>query len=128
MKRILQITVIIILLAYVSGCVTQKYPIKYAVYRGDKEINFPDNKIEISLLNDTSGVFRNYLNTDKVFVQNFNYEIADSAFLLISSLDTLNQDIISLNNNDTITIYKRKMLYFYKGERKYLLYFRKKAF
>jgi len=128
MKRILQITVIIILLACISGCAIKKYPVKYTIYKGDKEINFPNNKIEISLLNDTSGVFRNYFNSDKVFVQKFNYEIADSAFLLISSLDTLNQDIISLNNNDTITVYKRKMLYFYNGETKYLLYFRKKHF
>lgn len=128
MKRILQIAVIIILLACISGCAIKKYPVRYAIYRGDKEINFPNSKIEISLLNDTCAVFRNYLNSDRVFVQKFNYEIADSAFLLISSLDTLNQDIISLNNNDTITVYKRKILYFYNGKMKYLLYFRKKIF
>lgn len=128
MKRMLQITAIIILLACISGCAIKKYPIKYTMYKGDKEINFPNNKIEISLLNDTSGVFSNYFSSDKVFVQKFNYEIADSAFLLINSLDTLNHDIISLNNNDTIMVYKRKMLYFYNGKTKYLLYFRKKTF
>ena len=128
MKRILQIAVIIILLTCISGCVIKKYPVRYTIYRGDKEINFPNSKIEISLLNDTSGVFRNYLNSDRVFVQKFNYEIADSAFLLIGSLDTLNQDIISLNNNDTIIFYKRKIVYFYHGKTTYLLYFRKKTF
>ena len=129
MKRILQILVsLLLLLAGINSCSVNKYPVKYSIYKGDKEIKFPKNKIEIVLLNDTTGIFKNYLSSDKVFVQNFNYEISDSAFLFISSLDTLNQDVISLNNNDTITIYKRKMLYFYNGETKYLLYFRKKAF
>ena len=128
MKRILQILVLLFLLASTNSCSVNKYPVKYSIYKGDKEINFPKNKIEIALLNDTTGIFKNYLSSDTVFVQKFKYEISDSAFLLISSLDTLNQDIISLNNNDTITVYKRKMLYFYNGETKYLLYFRKKAF
>lgn len=129
MKRILKIIAIVFLLVYTtSGCAIKRYPVRYSIYRGDKEINFPNSKIEISLLNDTSGVFKNYLNSDKVFIQKFNYEITDSAFLHVSNLDTLNLGIISLNNNDTITIYKRKMLYFYNGDTKYLLYFRKNPF
>lgn len=128
MRRIKQIAVFIYLLGCISACSTNMYPVKYTIYKGDKEINFPNNKIEISLLTDTSGIFRNYLSSGKVFVQKFNYEMADSAFLVISHLDIFNQNIISLSNNDTITVYKRKMLYFYNGKKKYLLYFRKKHF
>ncbi|WP_353165342.1 hypothetical protein [Empedobacter brevis] len=126
MRRILKITVIIFLAICANSCILKKYPVSYSIYKGDKEINFPNNKIEILLMNDTTGVFKNYLNSDKAFVQKFNYNISDNAFLHISNLDTLNQNIISLSNNDTITVYKRKMLYFYNGEKKYLLYFRKR--
>ena len=128
MKRILEITLIVFLLACTSGCSLETYPARYSIYKGDKEINFPDNKIELFILNDTSGVFKNYLNSDNVFVQKFNYEISDNAFLHVNNLDTLNRNIISLSNNDTITVYKRRMLYFYNGKTKYLLYFRKKVF
>ena len=112
----------------VNGCSTNKYPVKYSIYKGDKEIFFPKSKIEITLLNDTVGVFKNYYDSDIVIIQNFNYEISNDAFLLISNLDTINQSIISLNNNDTITIYHRKMLYFFDGDLKTLLYFRKRVF
>lgn len=126
MGKILKTTVIIFLTVFANGCILKKYPVKYSIYKGDKEISVPNNKIEIFLMNDTIGVFKNYLNSDEVFVQNFNYHISNNAFLHISSLDTVNRNIISLSNNDTITVYKRKMLYFYNGEKKYLLYFRKK--
>jgi len=125
-KKILQISVCLILLVSINSCYVNKYPVKYSIYKGNKEINFPQNKIEITLLNDTAGIFKNYLSSDTVFSQKFKYEISGSAFLLINSLDTLHQNAISLNNNDTIIVYKRKMLYFYNGETKYLLYFKEK--
>jgi len=127
MKRKLQILILLFLVT-TNSCSTDKYPVKYSIYKGDKIINFPKNNIKITLLNNTTGVFKNYLSLDTVFVQKFKYKISDSVFLLISSLDTLNQNIISLNNNDTIIVYKRKMFYFYNGKKKHLLYFRKKIF
>lgn len=128
MKSIFSIILFIFLLTGAISCSTNKYPVKYSIYKGDKEIFFPKDKIEITLLNDTVGVYKNYHNSDTIFIQNFNYEIVNDAFLLISNLDTLNQRIISLNNNDTITIYQRKMLFFYDGNVKALLYFRKSVF
>jgi hypothetical protein len=125
MRTILNITVIILLAISAKGCILKKYPVRYSIYKGDKEINFPNTKIEIFLMNDTTGVFKNHLKSDKIFIQKFNYDISNEAFLHISNLDTLNQNIISLSNNDTLTVYGRKMLYFYNGEKKYLLYFRK---
>ncbi len=121
MIRVFKIIVVLFFIVCANGCVLKKYPVKYYLYKGDKNINFPKNKIEIFLIDDTTGVFKN-----DGFVQNFNYSFSNNSFLHISNLDTVNQNIISLSNNDTIILYKRKMLYFYNGEKKYLLYLRKK--
>ncbi|TKG87528.1 hypothetical protein EYV94_28185 [Puteibacter caeruleilacunae] len=128
MKEIIKITVFVLFLAGVNSCAVKKYPVRYWIYKGDKEINYPNSKIEIALLDETTGVFKNHLKKDSVFIQRFNYEISDSAFFHISNLDTINRNVISLNNNDTITMYKREMLYFYNGKTKYLLYFKKSKF
>lgn len=128
MKEIIKITVFVFLLVCVNSCALKKYPVRYSIYKGDKKINYPSSKIEIILLDETKGVLKNHLIKDSVFVQRFNYEISDNAFLHVYNLDTINRNVISLNKNDTITMYKRKMLYFYNGETKYLLYFRKSKF
>ena len=95
------------------------------MYRADKKIYYPNNKINIQLLNDYSGIFQNNTNKKEFFLQKFNYVVADKYFLIINDLDTTYSNVISLSLNDTLIIYKNKM-YFYNAEKKYLLYFKKK--
>ena len=128
MENVLRGSFLLFLLVCNLQCTQKNYPVSYSIYKGDKEIDFPKSKIELSLLNDSSGVFKNSLESDSVFIQKFNYQISDDAFLHINHLDTTYSGVISLSVGDTITMYKKKMLYFYDGEKKYLLYFKKNLF
>ena len=126
MKELIKILIVFFFAFFANSCFLHRQSNNFVLYRGDRQINFPNEKLEISLINNSLGIFTNHINSNKTFIQKFNYEIYDTSFLVVSNLDTLNTDIISLNNNDTIIIYKKKMLFFYNGKEKYLLYFRKK--
>ena len=126
MKELIKILIVFLFAFFANSCLLNRQSNDFVLYRGNRQINFPNEKLEISLINDSSGIFTNHINSNEIFIQKFNYEISDTSFLVVSNLDTLNTNIISLNNNDTIIIYKKKMLFFYDGKEKYLLYFRKK--
>jgi len=128
MKKIFQFSIFVILCTLSIGCFIKKYPLRYTICQTNKNLPYPKDKIEIILLNDSLGVFKNYLQFDKVFVQNFNYEKIQNSFLCLRNIDSVNLNIISLKEKDTIICYKRKMLFFYNGKTKYLLSFRKKFF
>ena len=107
------------------GCKVKKYPSSYFIYKGDQEINYPNSKIELLFLDDSTAFFINYLSKEHVFKQRFNYNISENSFIVVKKTDTLNKNIISLNINDTIITYKNKMYYFYNGDKNFFIYFKK---
>jgi len=125
MKPIYIISFLLIIVSF-NSCKIKNYPRSYIIYRGDKEIYFPNYKIEIVFKNDSTAYFKNYLLKDSVFIQKFNYYTSESSFLHINNLDTINSNFVSLRNNDTIVIFKGKMYYFHNGKEKAFLYFKKK--
>src|SRR5690606_11157820 len=116
-------------LVIITSCSSSKinnYPKNYIAYRGDKEIYFPNYKIEILFENDSTAYFKNYISEDSPFIQKFNYTISDDTFLHIKNLDTINSNFVSLKNNDTLVVFKEKIYYFYNEKEKVFLYFKRK--
>ena len=107
------------------GCKAKKYPYKYVTYMSDPKLKLPSDKIELFFTNDSTGYFLNYLSKDDVFKQEFIYNNSDINFVCIKRVDTINQNVVSLKPNDTIVYVKDKMYFLFRGEEKFLLYFKK---
>lgn len=110
---------------FLFGCKTNKYLYKYVTYESDAGFKLPSNKIELIFSNDSTAYFLNYLSKDDVFKQKFIYTISDTNFICIKRVDTINRNIVSLKVNDTIVNVKNKMYFLFRGEEKFLLYFKK---
>jgi hypothetical protein len=122
MKRIL-----CILLASFTfhGCYTDKLYRDYRLYKRDSHLNYPTEKLAIQLLNDTTGLFVNKQNEKEVFSQNFVFSKVKSDFLVVGKVRPVNRNFISLKAGDTIVIDKQRLHFFYNGDKKYLLSFKK---
>lgn len=117
-------TICVVLLLISLGCSTGK---EYKLYRRDKKINYPEERLVISLANDHKGSLINSKKGRERFVQEFIYRNDKNQFLIIESVNPTSEKFISLSAGDTIVQYKNQLHYFYKGERKYFLSFRKKV-
>lgn len=116
----------LLIIVFSNSCKIKNYPRSYIIYKGDKEIYFPNYKIEIVFENDSIAYFKNYLLKDSTFVQKFNYFTSENSFLHVNNLDTINSNLVSLKNNDTIVLFKDQMYYFHNGKERVFLYFKKK--
>ena len=119
--------VILIVLIF-SGCGSSKLYKEYSLYRRDKHINYPDEKLSIELLNDTTGLFFNKRKDKELFKQTFNYQKINSDYLVISDINPIDPNLLALNKGDTIVVDRSQLHFFYEGEKKYLLSFKKKLF
>ena len=105
-----------------SQCNTHE---EYVLYNANKYFNYPNEKLKIVFINDTTGIFLNNYNINDTFNQQFNY-VKTTNFLKIKNINIENPNVISLKKGDTIIYHKNKLYYFYNGEKKYGLYFKKR--
>ena len=98
---------------------------EYKLYRRDKSINYPKEKLSVKLIDDTTGLFVNADEGREALNQKFSFTRVDK-FLVIESVNPSHQQLISLNQGDTIIVHKNRLHFFYDGDKKYLLSFRKK--
>lgn len=117
---------IIIIASFCSCSTTSKLFEKYTLYRRDKTINYPKEKLSFKFINDTTGLFINSYNGSEILSQKFSFSRIKNEYLIISHVNPINQSLISLKQGDTIIFYKKRLLFFYKSDKKYLLSFRKK--
>ncbi len=116
------ITHLLILVGLLSCVSTQEYKL----YRRDKTINYPREKLSLKLVNDSTGMFINVDEGRETFNQKFSFEKISDKYLVIESVDSISSNIISLKRNDTIVVHRKRLHFFYNGDKKYLLSFKKK--
>lgn len=119
------IILFLLIITILNSCKINNHPKRYIIYKGSEEYYFPNYKIEILLEDDSTAYFKNYILKDSIFVQKFNYNISDDVFLHIKNLDTINTNIISLKENDTIVVFKKKLYYPYIGNEMFYLFFKR---
>ena len=119
------ISLVMFVIFLLLGCKSNNFPYKYVTYESDEGFKLPSDKIEIIFSNDSTAYFLNYLSKNDVFKQKFIYTISDTNFICIKRVDTINRNIVSLKVNDTIVNVKNKMYFLFRGEEKFLLYFKK---
>lgn len=123
--KLIYIISFLLIVFFFNSCKIKNYPRSYIIYEGDKEIYFPNYKIEIIFENDSIAYFKNYLLKDSTFIQKFHYFTSEDSFLHVNNLDTINYNLVSLKNNDTIVLFKDEMYYFHNGKERVFLYFKK---
>jgi hypothetical protein len=106
------------------GCSTSK---EYKLYRRDKRLNYPAGKLRINIVNDTTGFFTSSDHKREILNQKFAFKKSGN-FLVIRDVSPSNPNVIALTQGDTIVVHKNRLLFFYRGDKKYLLYFKKKLF
>jgi hypothetical protein len=121
MKKILLL--VVCFMCY--GCNTNVLFKEYSLYQRDKTINYPKDKLSLKFINDTTGLFINNCLSGESLSQRFIYSRINNNYLVIEKLSLLNSNLISLGKGDTIIVHKNKLFYFYKGNEKYLLSFRR---
>lgn len=99
---------------------------EYKLYRRDRSINYPEEKLIITLTDDHKGSLTNSKKGRESFTQQFIYRNDKNEFLIIESVKPGTEELISLSAGDTITRYKNQLHFFYNGQRKYFLSFKKK--
>ena len=121
MKKVL---VILIVTTFLS-CNTSKLFKEYTLYHRDKNINYPKETITVRFVSDTTGLFSNSDDGRDTFIQSFSFSRLKDDYLIIEAVDQINQNLISLKNGDTIVIAKKRLHFFYNGDKKYLLSFKR---
>jgi hypothetical protein len=97
----------------------------YKLYRSDKSRNHPKEELTLKLVNDTTGLFINSDVGRKALTQKFHF-IRRDGFLLVEDIMPENSRLISLQRGDTIIAHKNHLYFFYDGDKKFFLSFRKK--
>ncbi len=120
--KIMRYIVYIFLFFSLFSCSASK---EYMLYRRDRSINYPKEKLSLRLINDTIGLFVNSDEGREPLNQKFSFKRADK-FLVIESVNPSDQNLISLNQGDTIIVHKNRLHFFYEGSKRYLLSFKKK--
>lgn len=113
----------ILILVGLLGCATTG---EYKLYRRDKTIDYPKEKVSLKLINDTTGIFTNAEAGRGAFNQKFSFDKVNGKYLVIRSVAPISNDFISLHQSDTIVAHKNRLHFFYNGEKKYLLSFKRK--
>ncbi len=114
-----------IIAAFCSCKTTGKLYKEYEMYHRDISINYPKENLAIRFNSDTTGLFINTREGRICFNQSFAFSRVKSDYLIIRNVDQTNLNLISLKQGDTIVLDKRRLLYFYNGDKKYLLSFKK---
>ena len=99
---------------------------EYALYHRDKSINYPKENLTVKFVNDTSGLFINSDEGRKIFNQGFTFSRVKNDFLIIENVNQVSPNLISLKRGDTIIVDKKRLHFFYTGDKKYLLSFKRK--
>tara|TARA_R110001592_G_scaffold211053_1_gene462739 strand:+ start:433 stop:786 length:354 start_codon:yes stop_codon:yes gene_type:complete len=113
------------LLITILSCSTTEFPKNYALYKRDKNLNYPDEDLKIVLVNDTTGVFTNSKESFETLSQRFYFEKVNNEYLVVDNVSPIDDSSISLNKGDTIVVYKKRLHFFYHGNQKYLLSFKR---
>ncbi len=124
MKKVAYI--LLFFMAVFYSCNTSKLAKEYKLYQRDKTINYPKENLSIKLANDTTGLFVNNYESTKVFNQDFVFSKIKDDYLIIRNVSQSNPHLISFKQGDTIVLTKGRLLFFYNGDKKYLLSFKKK--
>lgn len=98
---------------------------EYSLYHRDKTLNYPKDKILLKFMSDSTGLFMNESKNGTIFNQKFTCSNVNNNFLIIKELDQINHSLISLKQGDTIIVHKNKLHFFYNGDEKYLLSFKR---
>jgi hypothetical protein len=121
MKKVL---VILIVTTFLK-CTTSKLFKEYTLYHRDKNINYPKETITVRFVSDTTGLFSNSDDGRDTFIQSFCFSRIKDDYLIIEAVNQINQNLISLKNGDTIVTAKKQLHFFYNGDKKYLLSFKR---
>jgi hypothetical protein len=106
------------------GCATTK---EYKLYRRDKSINYPKEKLTLKLISDTTGLFINADEGRETFNQKFIFARSNNdEYLIIEDVTPVSKNLISIKQGDTLVVHKNRMHFFYTGDKKYLLSFKRK--
>lgn len=116
-------TIYLVIFITLFSCSTSK---EYKLYRRDKTINYPKEELTLSLINDTTGLFFNKYKDKEAFNQRFSFTKSSNKYLIIEDITPTSKWLISLNQGDTIVVHKNQLHFFYNGDKKYLLSFKKK--
>lgn len=117
----------LLVLSVLYSCSSSKLFDEYRLYHRDRTINYPKEILTLKFINDSTGIFINENNNQERerFNQTFTYSKVKSEYLIIKQLDQTNLYLISLKQGDTIVLDKNRLHFFYDGEKKYLLSFKK---
>ena len=121
MKNIRYILIVFIFFS----CVKTNLFKEYVLYRRDISINYPKEKLSLKFISDTTGLFINTNNKGDVIIQRFNFIKLNNDYLIVERVVPICNNLISLKPSDTIIIDKSHLHFFYIGDKKYLLSFKK---
>ena len=119
------IAYLIFVLVFTVSCKSAKLYKQYKSYLRDKYFNYPEEKLKLKFTSDTTGEFINKKKNGGVINQEFIFSRIKNDYLIIKKVNFENNKNISFKQGDTIVIAKRRLLFFYNGEKKYLLAFKK---
>ncbi|HMI79163.1 MAG TPA: hypothetical protein VK484_10225 [Ferruginibacter sp.] len=122
MRKIISIFIVA---AFCSCKTTGKLFKEYILYHKDKNINYPKENLTVRFISDTTGLFINSDEGREIFNQSFAFSRVKNDYLIIGNVDQTSLSLISLKQGDTIVLAKRRLLFFYNGDKKYLLSFKR---
>jgi hypothetical protein len=108
------------------SCTARKLFTEYKLYRRDKTINYPPGKLTLKFNSDTTGEFINADGIREAFSQKFHFARVDDSYLIVQEVSPTSRNFISLKQGDTIIMDKKRLHFFYNGDKKYFLSFKKK--
>jgi len=116
---------IIIIAAFCSCNTTGKLFKEYTLYHRDRSINYPKENLTFQFISDTTGLFINSDEKRETFNQNFSFSRVKDDYLIVKIVNQTSPNLISLKQGDTIVLDKKRIHFFYTGDKKYLLSFKK---
>jgi hypothetical protein len=120
------IACLLLVLAFTVSCSTSKLYREYKSYRRDKYFNYPEEKLTLKFNSDTTGEFINRKKNGEIVNQHFIFSRVNDDYLIIKKVDLQDIKNISFRQGDTIILAKRRLLFFYNGDKRYFLSFKKK--
>ncbi len=99
---------------------------EYKVQKNSKTFYPYKDELRIKLNSDTTGVLVNSRKNQDVIYQNFVYQKQLESFIIVKSVDKNFENLISLKQNDTLVLNKKKLYFVYQAANttKYFLYFK----
>jgi hypothetical protein len=122
----MKIAISIFVVFALFGCTSSKLFKEYELYRRDKTINYPSENLSLKFGSDSTGTFTNADNSRESFTQTFDFVKVNNDYLIVKNIAPTSQSLISLSKGDTIIIDKKRLHFFYNGDKKYFLSFKNK--